>query len=285
MMKNSEIIELSQKGSGKVNSRNNWLLISFFAVSISASFFGNFQIGKSLSPFLSVICTFVIYIIICLLILNNKNDLSVYHIDKFSLFIFTIFGALLYVQIAGLINNFMGVFASIYLIFVAIVLTVLLLFSKIQLDYSKILNFWNGIGLLCGIIYPSLFIFLAFVILNVNMVVISHHSWLCVGWYFIKMSFWNLSYVAIGEEPIFRGFLWGVLKNHKLKDTHILVVQGVLFWISHYKYWNNPLVFWGSLPLFSLLLGFLAWKSKSIFPPLIAHALYNAVIATSTQIF
>ncbi len=83
--------------------------------------------------------------------------------------------------------------------------------------------------------------------------------------------------LAVVEEVIFRGALWAYLRHLGLKESTAFLLQAFLFWIAHSKYLfvEYPFSFWVTLPLASLLFGFMAWRSKSLTPGTIAHFLYN----------
>lgn len=75
------------------------------------------------------------------------------------------------------------------------------------------------------------------------------------------------------EEVIFRGALWAYLCDLGWKEPAIFVTQAFLFWISHSRFIlveHATYSFWVATPLVSLLLGFLAWRSKSLTPSTIA---------------
>lgn len=84
---------------------------------------------------------------------------------------------------------------------------------------------------------------------------------------------------GIAEEPFFRGFLWGTLRKAELKDVWIWLIQAGFFWLGHiYALTNNaPWSFWLIVPVGSLVLGWLAWRSRSIATSLVAHGLANGV--------
>jgi membrane protease YdiL (CAAX protease family) len=85
------------------------------------------------------------------------------------------------------------------------------------------------------------------------------------------------SHAAILEEPIFRGFLWGYLANRGWRDKSIWIIQGALFWLAHLSYWDRPYTFFVTVPAGSLLLGWLAWRSRSVGACMVAHGLFNAL--------
>ena len=81
------------------------------------------------------------------------------------------------------------------------------------------------------------------------------------------------------EELIFRGALWAYLQSLGLSEQASFYAQAFLFWIAHYKFLGvNPSVFWVATPLITILLGLLAWRSKSLTPSLIGHFLYNFIV-------
>jgi membrane protease YdiL (CAAX protease family) len=82
---------------------------------------------------------------------------------------------------------------------------------------------------------------------------------------------------GIAEEPLFRGFLWGYLRRLGWKDGWILVFQMGLFWVAHIYYFSRaPISFWLIIPSGGLILGLLAWKSRSISTSMVAHGFSNA---------
>lgn len=95
----------------------------------------------------------------------------------------------------------------------------------------------------------------------------------------------QLGYAAITEEPLFRGFLWGALRKSGWKDGAILVFQALLFMLGHAYYIQQvPLSFWVVVPVGGLVLGWLAWRSRSIASSMAAHAMLNAFGYTLGQV-
>ena len=74
----------------------------------------------------------------------------------------------------------------------------------------------------------------------------------------------------IGEELLFRGFLQQFLEQHWKDITKAILITSLFFSIIHMNpYWFIQIYILG------IMLGFLSWKTNSIFPPLILHALNN----------
>lgn len=83
---------------------------------------------------------------------------------------------------------------------------------------------------------------------------------------------------SIYEEAVYRGMLYMFLKDLGVSETRTFFIQAFLFWIGHISYLlNSPLFFWVILPILSLMLGYLAIRSKSLTPSTIAHILYNTI--------
>ena len=71
------------------------------------------------------------------------------------------------------------------------------------------------------------------------------------------------------EEMLFRGLMQRSLEHHREPATAI-VLTAVLFAIVHFSPWTSlQILFLG------LFLGYLAWKSNSIYPAIILHAMNN----------
>ena len=90
---------------------------------------------------------------------------------------------------------------------------------------------------------------------------------------------YHLGFAPINEEPLFRGFLWGYLRQLKWKEIVIWLFQAVLFTSAHlYLIEQFPWMFWVFVPLAGLLFGLLTWRSRSIAPAMLAHALVNGSV-------
>ena len=76
----------------------------------------------------------------------------------------------------------------------------------------------------------------------------------------------------LGEELLFRGFFQKILEDNWKDITKSVLVTAVIFSFIH----MNP--FWfAQIYILGILLGFLAWKTNSIIPPLILHSLNNLI--------
>lgn len=88
----------------------------------------------------------------------------------------------------------------------------------------------------------------------------------------------QLGNAAAMEEPLFRGFLWGLLRKLHWHDPWIWIFQAALFWLGHIYYlgvFNYS--FFIIVPVSAFILGFAAWRSKSIGTSMIVHSLINSL--------
>lgn len=90
---------------------------------------------------------------------------------------------------------------------------------------------------------------------------------------------YHLGFAPINEEPLFRGFLWGYLRQSQWKAPPILFLQTLLFTVAHVYFANQyPLTFWVLIPIAALLFGILIWRARSIAPAILAHGLVNGSV-------
>ena len=134
---------------------------------------------------------------------------------------------------------------------------------------------WFGWGLLAGLLtaailgYPMSF--------QVDNVPASLPGLFPLTFMILRQVFYQLGYAAVTEEPLFRGFLWGYLRKAGWKDVWIWLFQTGLFMLAHIYYINQlPISFWIIVPVSTLVLGALAWRSKTISASMGAHTMMNA---------
>ncbi len=86
----------------------------------------------------------------------------------------------------------------------------------------------------------------------------------------------DASATGLPEEFIFRGLLWGSLLRQSYSEGKAAALQGVLFWAWHFdRAISSPVLFWLLIPAVTVFLSFLAWRSRSLLPPIAAHTAYN----------
>ena len=83
----------------------------------------------------------------------------------------------------------------------------------------------------------------------------------------------------IGEEIVFRGFLQKFLEEYWKDITRAVLVTSLFFAMIHF----NP--FWTiQIYLLGVILGFLAWKTKSVIPSILLHIVNNGSAFILTNI-
>ncbi|MHB9146793.1 MAG: CPBP family intramembrane glutamic endopeptidase [Symbiobacteriia bacterium] len=93
----------------------------------------------------------------------------------------------------------------------------------------------------------------------------------------LREPLYQLAGAASLEEPLFRGFLWGYLKQARWQDHWIWLLQAGLFMLGHFYYFGRLwFSFWILVPASALFLGWLAWRSRSIAPGMLAHSIMNS---------
>ncbi len=80
---------------------------------------------------------------------------------------------------------------------------------------------------------------------------------------------------AVSEELLFRGFLMGGLSSSARKWTAI-IASAAIFGVFHFLLFKFIVT-----ATLGILLGYLCWQSRSIWPAIIAHALHNSVAVIS----
>jgi membrane protease YdiL (CAAX protease family) len=262
---NPIIIEASRKNTF-------WLILGYLFVRILVTQILKYFL-KPVPDWLVLLTEFTMYLVIGLLLLQEKERLASFNIDRLSLILFCLSGTLLRTAISTSVYRYIFDLATwgftIYLVFalwksikmmpkmkfgigIWILLAALIGFSIAMLDSIPRFSIVKNIGLL-----SNRDLFTAF-----------------VG--FLIQIVFQFGHAAALEEPIFRGFLWGFLRDKGWKEKWVLLFSTLLFWISHFSYFGRPYTFWFILPIMGLVLGCLAWKSRSIATSMTAHTIYNA---------
>ena len=74
------------------------------------------------------------------------------------------------------------------------------------------------------------------------------------------------------EEALFRGFLQGQLERGYRDATKAVLFSSLLFMLLHFNPW------WGlQIYVFGVVLGYLAWRTGSIWPAIVVHGANNAL--------
>lgn len=251
---------------------SNFLLLFLLIVRITDQYLPSIIFKQDAPIWFNDYYSFSLYVLIFLLIWINRDNLKSYNINVTSLNILVFGGIILTIQLSE------------------VLLKVALLLIVSFFCWAKSQNLLRTHE---TTYYPTwvLIIFIFFIVL----------AWLPVLLYSVPTQSTagsraiNLSTAffqaylpgVVFEEFLFRGFLWGYLSKIKVDERIILLIQAVLFWISHHRFLllHNTYLFWLPLPIMALLLGWVVMKSKSLASSTIAHYLFNFTTSIVKQIY
>lgn len=219
------------------------------------------------------VCT---YLLTIFLIWWERDRLTSFHIDKSALMMILLFRPL-----QTLILSYWQVDSplkvpsvpSLLIWTAAMVLAVSIWRSRIELiSVSASMWVWLGIGIVAGI---SVSIFENF--LSFQSMLLSDSTYSPIIMKSASLSLlYHLGFSPINEEPLFRGFLWGALRQRKWNEVWILIFQAILFTSAHVYFAKQyPFMFWILIPFAGLLFGILTIRSRSIAPAILAHGMIN----------
>ena len=101
------------------------------------------------------------------------------------------------------------------------------------------------------------------------------------------VAFFSACLSAVGEEIGWRGFLWPLMRSRRSFLVSSLIV-GAIWWLYHlplilfgwYGTRSGVFAFTVAIAGFTLFVGVLTDRSKSIWPSVVAHGGWNALVAT-----
>jgi len=101
------------------------------------------------------------------------------------------------------------------------------------------------------------------------------------------LSILSASLTAVGEEIGWRGFLWPLLRQRRSFLTTSLLT-GIIWWLYHiplilfgwYGFMGGIPAFTVAIAGFTLFVGVLTDRSHSLWPSVIAHGAWNALVST-----
>ena len=212
------------------------------------------------------------YLLIALLILLKRDSLSDYYIDRLALALILLAptGKIIICAVFQFpieLDAWLGVAIS-----ACLLVALLLLRPKLHQNVVSRGLLWVLIAMAVGIglgIVGGFFLKLQ----NPEFQTLPFQLPQAVQGFFIQ-----LANAAAPEEPLFRGFLWGFLKKLHWKELWIWLFQALLFVLGHLYYLGvSNYSFFLLVPMGALVLGLLAWRSRSIGTSMIAHGLTNSL--------
>lgn len=196
-------------------------------------------------------------IVVAIVIIANRNNLNRLNIDKSFLWVFT-WGCLAYNWGSWQLR----------------LATVLLAVSVLILGVKGMLKFGDKNTNTLRMVLIIAIVFFLGILIMADSINFTRIHWVIQG---TLLRGGSLSAVVV-EEIMFRGMLWMLLKDLNFSEIKIVSLQAILFWISHVYAFNNLAFFWINVPMISILLGIIVWRSKSITLSAIAHILINMLL-------
>jgi membrane protease YdiL (CAAX protease family) len=231
------------------------------------------------------------YALTALLIWWERRRLAEFHIDRLALVFILLIKPLFTISQ----TFFSGISGTDWLVLpslpalgcwvIAIVLAILLLRDRRSLPPLAPHAFlWVGIAILAALAYEVVIAYPYARWLNIpKQAAIEVPNFVTLGM-LVNFSF-DLSFAALSEEPLFRGFLWGYLRQTGLREVWIWLIVSGLFVFGHlYHIVVEPFAFWVEVPTAALLFGWMAWRSRTIASSILVHALTNTLLVPMTYV-
>ena len=206
------------------------------------------------------------YLITAILIIVERNNLGLYHIDTWTVFLFMISRTLLFIGE----NDVYGIISGIGSWIIVILLFWLLRIYKVRIPARKFKDWiWIPVSIL-----PCALLALFMIYFGSDTLSTPPLSLSVLNLYLLAFLF-GIGRAPVSEEPLFRGSM-GYLRKKGVNEGKILLIESVFFWVAHINNINR-LSFWTILPVSAILFGLLVWKSRSVAVCMLAHAAYNAI--------
>jgi membrane protease YdiL (CAAX protease family) len=103
--------------------------------------------------------------------------------------------------------------------------------------------------------------------------------------YAVHNLLYTLAFVAPYEELVLRGVLWGQLRRWNIDEIKIVWIQGLLTWLFHFWQITNPITFFITIPIQTIVLTVLVKNSRQIFPSIVSHTLTNLLLPIVISLF
>jgi membrane protease YdiL (CAAX protease family) len=83
---------------------------------------------------------------------------------------------------------------------------------------------------------------------------------------------------AIAEELMFRWILWDGLTELVRSSATVIIIQSLIFGLSHYNGFPNGWLGVGMAAFYGLMLGYIRYRSKGLLPPIFTHIFADITI-------
>ena len=213
--------------------------------------------------YLNVILT---YACVSVLLWQGAKYLEQYHMDRSTIILLVVTG----IFRSRLNSVYDGFFKLIILLFAILILFFLLKYWR---NIPRTKWSWVGVSLLLSLIVLPISIIETFqpgVFLNMQITP-------SLGIFLIRDIIYNLSFISLYEEILFRGILWGYLREIGWNENKIFIGQGAFFWLIHFWRIETPITFFITIPISTFINSLLARNSNQILPSVIAHTIMNTI--------
>jgi membrane protease YdiL (CAAX protease family) len=208
------------------------------------------------------------YFAITAIILLEIKRLHVLHIDHLTLWL---------VVISCFIRRRLGIAGEIYyllpILLVGLVGAMLIIYNRPNIQRTSKKSLFGGIIVACVILILTTLVesFQASKWLNS---VYSANILVSL----VRELIFQLSFVVLIEEIVFRGFLVGYLIEFGFKEKTAFIVQAFLFWVMHYSRFSNSITFFISIPILTISTSLVVKHYKQVFPSIVIHTFINTLV-------
>ena len=218
----------------------------------------------SLLNIVSYLNVIILYICILVLLWFSRDNLEQYHMDR---------AAIIVLILTGVFRSRLNEPYDLIMRLILIVLTVIIVLLAIKSWQYIPANKWSwvGIAILSGVAVIPLAVVESLQPDRYLSITISPG----LGVVIIRRILYYLSFVAVFEEMAFRGILWGYLRGIGLKDGKIFWIQALLFWLLHLYRVVNPITFFITVPVATIIFSLLAYRSRQVFPSIVSHTIMD----------
>jgi len=207
----------------------------------------------------------VTYLLICCALWLEERELASVNVDRLFVGIFLLSGVIITFSYVPLPY---GIFSGLGTAFVSVALLKRVFNFGVKPDFPRSQIYILVLLPTILVLIPSFFFSLVYKISFPNIDVL-----------FNVFNTTNLPAVVI-EEFTFRGLLWKHLRKFGLSEIMVFLTTSILFWLAHYLALvkSHLIDFWIFIPLISMSLGFIVYRTKSIGLSSISHYLVNVAI-------
>jgi membrane protease YdiL (CAAX protease family) len=262
----------------KIRNNFGWVLLFglLFLRIVILGIIGSFIHPDWLSPLFEV----GTYLLTAIFIWWERSHLEEFHIDGIALILILTLKPIQTLILKYWHFNTLLTFPNplaIVLWIIPFILLIILILNKFKFPKIRLnILVWIIIGFISGIVtdlitgYPMSF--------QVNANLLPYTIKQFISTLSPYLFIYQAGYAGISEEPLFRGILWGYLRRIGVSNLRILLIQTLLFMFGHIYYIKTaPFSLFIGVPIAAIVLGLLAWRSKSIATSIAAHATMNAI--------